>query len=159
MLPSLNPLTWLSVGLGLIVTALLILLAGKNSTINSLKLEHAQYVQVQTETALEKEREFKEKLELQIQTKQQVEERYEQALADTNSSLDSALKRLRVAQASARTRKPAEAAPAECRSYEAPPSQLSLEDREFLVRIGAEADALAQQVISLQDYINEVILK
>lgn len=71
-------------------------------------------------------------------------EHAEQAQAG-DRALRAALNRVRVAEAAA-ARRPAEEAPATCSGYDAPPSQLSAAHREFLVRLGAEADDVVRQL-------------
>jgi hypothetical protein len=68
------------------------------------------------------------------------------------TDLDRALVGLRRAKTAA-NRQPASRAPAACRDYEAVPSQLSEPDAEFLVRLGAEADAIVQRLTTCQSYI------
>jgi len=128
----------------------------KNNQLNDVRAEYAEYVSAQSALMAEAERQAKEKLEEQVRAKSEIEAAYADRLAVANANLDATLKRLRHAKASAGVSKPAEAAPAECRTYEASPTQLSDEDREFLVRIANEADGLAHQVNALQDYIREI---
>lgn len=66
---------------------------------------------------------------------------YQERIHAGNAALAAAVERVRVASA-ARPRAPAAAAPAACGDYEALPGQLSQPDREFLVRLAAEADAV-----------------
>lgn len=71
------------------------------------------------------------------------------------SELDAALFKLRNP---VRPRlQPASTAPTECRNYEAPAYRLSEADREFLIRIGAEADQVAAQLKAAQQYIDKVV--
>jgi hypothetical protein len=80
---------------------------------------------------------------------------YEKQLAERNAALLSALDRLRLASRNRPLQK-ADAAPASCRDYEAPPSQLSLPDREILIRFGSTADRITEQLAASQRYIAEL---
>jgi len=68
-----------------------------------------------------------------------------------DDALAAALERVRGATR-VRALAPASAAPAPCRDYEAGPEQLSEPHREFLVRLGAEADGVAEQLGACQKY-------
>jgi hypothetical protein len=71
------------------------------------------------------------------------------------ADLDSALGQLRRERTRAAL-KPASAAPAPCRDFEASPAQLSQSDAEFLVRFAAEADGVAIKLGTCQRYITAV---
>lgn len=153
---SLNPKDWLLLGFVVVIFGLIGTTAYKEYQLNDVRAEYAEYVATQSALMAEAERQAKEKLDEQVRAKVEIEAAYQDRLAANKRSLDRTLERLRHAKASAGPSKPAEAAPSECRDYEASPTQLSGEDREFLARIGAEADALANQVNALQDYIKEI---
>lgn len=123
---------------------------------NELEVEYAAYRAEQSEAYAEAQRLATETLQAQIRAKEEIEVSYANGLRSTSDNLDRALKRVRQYEAESRARKPAETAPAECRTYDASPAQLSIADREFLVRLGAEADTLALKVNALQDYIKEI---
>ena len=64
------------------------------------------------------------------------------SLADVERARDAAVRRMRDAEASARTAlRPSANTPTACRDYEATPSQLSQSDAEFLIDLATEADA------------------
>lgn len=153
---SLNPKDWLLLVLTVITLSVIGGAAYKEYQYNSLKAEYAEYVSKQSALMAEAERQAKEKLDEQVRAKAEIEATYRDRLDSNERSLVAALERVRKYKASAGVSQPAEAAPAECRAYEASPAQLSDKDREFLVRIGAEADGLAEQVNALQKYIREI---
>ncbi|MFN9029629.1 MAG: hypothetical protein ACK54C_02145 [Betaproteobacteria bacterium] len=72
---------------------------------------------------------------------------------DRDRALSAALGRLRDAEARA-ARKPAADAPATCRDYGASPDQLSVSDREILVRLGAAADEVAGRLALCRAYVD-----
>ena len=86
---------------------------------------------------------------------QQKDEEYAQVKVDLERRVSELLARLRVERAN-RPLKPIETAPPECRAYEASPSQLSDEHREFLVREAARADEVTEQLSKLQDYVKNI---
>jgi hypothetical protein len=85
----------------------------------------------------------------------QVEIDYAAKSQDNQRALAAALGRLRDAEARA-ARQPASAAPATCRNYDASPDQLSLPDREILVRLGAAADEIAGRLALCAGYVGAV---
>lgn len=153
---SLNPKDWLLLGFVIVILGLIGGMAYKEYQLNSTKAAYAEYVAAQSALMAEAERQAKEKLDEQVRAKVEIEAAYQDRLASNQRDLNRALERVRKYKASAGPSKPAEAAPAECRDYEASATQLSDADREFLVRIGSEADALAHQVNALQQYITEI---
>jgi len=153
---SLNPLHYLMLGMAVVIAVMIGVLAYKEHQYNKLEKEYAQYQSTQLSLMVEAERKAKEKLDAQVRATAEIEQAYSEGLAVTSASLNDALRRVRLATASARDRKPAPSAPAECQAYDASPAQLSEQDREFLVRLGSEADQLAQQVNALQQYIKEI---
>ena len=86
---------------------------------------------------------------------QKVETAYEAKLQDRDRALAAALSRLR--DGAVRPRQPAPAAPATCGDYDAPPAQLSLSDREFLVRLGDEADRAVEQLTACQAFVRTLV--
>jgi hypothetical protein len=79
-----------------------------------------------------------------------IQTEYHANVQAVNADLDAALDRLRRVPKLA----PVKDAPTECGAYEAAPNQLSEPDREFLVRLGAEADEVAYRLKALQEYVN-----
>jgi len=153
---SLNPIHYLMVGMGLVIVLMLGALVHKEHQYNKLDKEYTQFQNTQLKLMAEAERKAKEKLDAQVRATAEIEQAYSEGLAATSANLDAALKRVRLVTASTSNRKPAPSAPAECKAYDASPAQLSEQDREFLVRLGSEADQLAHQVNSLQQYIKEI---
>jgi hypothetical protein len=85
------------------------------------------------------------------EARQAIVDHYQERIHAGTLALDAALERMRDATRR-RPLAPAAAAPAPCRDYAAAPSQLSEQDREFLVRLGAEADAVVEQLGACQRY-------
>jgi signal transduction histidine kinase len=152
---SLNPKDWLLLGFVVLSFLLILGMAYQENRYNQLKVEYATYQKEQSEAYAEAQRRATETLQEQIRDKERVEVAYSNSMRSQSDRLASALRRVREYEASG-ARKPAEAAPAECGTYDASPAQLSIEDREFLVRLGSEADGLALKVNALQDYIKEL---
>jgi hypothetical protein len=76
---------------------------------------------------------------------------YQERIHAKDTALAAALERVQHA-ARVRPLAPAAAAPAACRDYEAGPEQLSPAHREFLVRLGSDADRVAEQLTACQQY-------
>lgn len=96
-----------------------------------------------------------------VQERQSAESRdrivahYEERVHAGNAALQSALDRLRVA-ARSRPLQKADAAPTACRDYEASPTQLSMSDREIIIRLGSAADRVVEQLTAVQRYASEL---
>lgn len=85
----------------------------------------------------------------------QLEVEYAAKSQGRDRALAAALGRLRDAEARA-ARKPAASAPATCRDYDAGPDQLSVSDREILVRLGAAANEVAGRLALCRAYVDTV---
>jgi hypothetical protein len=83
--------------------------------------------------------------------RQAIVDHLQERIHANNAALDAALGRVRDATRR-RPLAPAATAPAACRDHEAGPDQLPEPDREFLVRLGAEADAVGEQLGACQRY-------
>lgn len=153
---SLNPKDWLLLGMAVVIAGMLTAVVYKEHQYNSVVAEYATYKREQSEALAKAEREARLKLEEQSSASREIEEAYVRGLAVTSNSLDAALKRVREYKRATSVGGGTETGSASCGANDASPSQLSVADREFLVRLGAEADGLANQVNSLQSYIKAI---
>jgi len=131
----------------------------------SLQRELAEERQVWAEAVAEAEARAREieRGAVDVQTNERIQHAEDLAAAD--GRLRAALERLRN-EAQRAALKPAAAAPAECGSYEASPTQLSVQSREFLVREADRADRVVLQLEACQreyqgtvDVVNGVVVE
>lgn len=107
--------------------------------------ERAEAAIKESEKARAAEQAFSAEIEQQRTT-------YENRLRTSSAALSDALGRLRSADRVS-ARQPAETSPAVCLDHDAAPSQLSMSDREILLRLAGRADEAVEQLTTAQHYI------
>jgi hypothetical protein len=150
-------LRYLSPLLGVVIAVLLSVSGWLYVTKQSLELDFAKYKSASVEALAKANYEANEKEREAREANDNVSNDYQKREESLRSELDAALARVRNHKNNTPRLQPASNTPAECRNYEAPPSRLSQADREFLVRIGAEADQVAAQLAAAQEYIDKVV--